>query len=143
MFHYIWPIVLVILSNVMYQLCARRMPNSVDPFAALTVTYLVGAAASLLLYLLLRKGGNILEEFSQINWVPFIFGLVIVGIEVGWIFVYRAGWQVSTAPIVQSAIVAVILIILGFLLFKESMTWNKILGIAVCILGLFFINLKP
>ena len=143
MFHYIWPIVLVILSNVMYQLCARRMPNSVDPFAALTVTYLVGAAASLLLYLLLHKGGNIFEEFSQINWVPFIFGLVIVGIEVGWIFVYRAGWQVSTAPIVQSAIVAVILIILGFLLFKESMTWNKILGIAVCILGLFFINLKP
>ena len=143
MFHYIWPIVLVILSNVMYQLCARRMPNSVDPFAALTVTYLVGAAASLLLYLLLHKDGNILEEFSQINWVPFIFGLVIVGIEVGWIFVYRAGWQVSTAPIVQSAIVAVILIILGFLLFKESMTWNKILGIAVCILGLFFINLKP
>ena len=143
MFHYIWPIVLVILSNVMYQLCARRMPNSVDPFAALTVTYLVGAAASLLLYLLLHKGENIIEEFSQINWVPFIFGLVIVGIEVGWIFVYRAGWQVSTAPIVQSAIVAVILIILGFLLFKESMTWNKILGIAVCILGLFFINLKP
>ncbi|HJJ85091.1 MAG TPA: EamA family transporter [Methanocorpusculum sp.] len=143
MFHYIWPIVLVILSNVMYQLCARRMPNSVDPFAALTVTYLVGAAASLLLYLLLHKGGNIIEEFSQINWVPFIFGLVIVGIEVGWIFVYRAGWQVSTAPIVQSAIVAVILIILGFFLFKESMTWNKILGIAVCILGLFFINLKP
>ena len=143
MFHYIWPIVLVILSNVMYQLCARRMPNSVDPFAALTVTYLVGAGASLLLYLLLHKGGNIFEEFSQINWVPFVFGLVIVGIEVGWIFVYRAGWQVSTAPIVQSAIVAVILIILGFLLFKESMTWNKILGIAVCILGLFFINLKP
>lgn len=143
MFHYIWPIVLVILSNVMYQLCARRMPNSVDPFAALTVTYLVGAGASLLLYLLLHKGGNIFEEFSQINWVPFIFGLVIVGIEVGWIFVYRAGWQISTAPIVQSAIVAVILIILGFLLFKESMTWNKILGVAVCILGLFFLNLKP
>ena len=143
MFHYIWPIVLVILSNVMYQLCARRMPNSVDPFAALTVTYLVGAVASLLLYLLLNRGGNIIEEFSQINWVPFIFGLVIVGIEVGWIFVYRAGWQISTAPIVQSAIVAIILIIIGFLLFKESMTWNKILGIAVCILGLFFINLKP
>lgn len=56
---------------------------------------------------------------------------------------YKAGWQISTAPIVQSAIVAIILIIIGFLLFKESMTWNKILGIAVCILGLFFINLKP
>ncbi len=143
MFHYIWPIVLVILSNVMYQLCARRMPNSVDPFAALTVTYLVGAAASLILYLLMNKGGNIIEEFSQINFVPFIFGLVIVGIEVGWIYVYKAGWQISTAPIIQSAIVAVILIILGFILFKEPMTWNKILGIAVCILGLFFINLKP
>lgn len=142
MFHYIWPIVLVILSNVMYQLCARRMPNSVDPFAALTITYLVGALASLLLYLLMNRGGNILEEFSQVNFVPFIFGLVIVGIEVGWIYVYKAGWQISTAPIVQSAIVAVILIIVGFLLFKESMTWNKILGIAVCILGLFFINLK-
>ena len=143
MFHYIWPIVLVILSNVMYQICARKMQNSIDPFAALTITYLVGACASLILYFLLSDGGNIIEEFRQVNWVPFIFGLVIVGIEVGWIYVYKAGWQISTAPIVQSAIVAVILIIVGFLLYKESMTWNKILGIAVCILGLFFINLKP
>lgn len=142
MFHYIWPIVLVILSNVMYQICARKMQNSIDLFAALTITYLVGAAASLL-YFLLSDSGNIIEEFRQVNWVPFIFGLVIVGIEVGWIYVYKAGWHISTAPIVQSAIVAVILIIVGFMLYKESMTCNKILGIAVCILGLFFINLKP
>lgn len=74
------------------------------------------------------------------NWAPFVLGLVIVGLEVGWIYAYKAGWQVSTAFIVQSAFLAVILIFVGFLLYHEAITWNKIVGIGICLVGLFFIN---
>ena len=41
MFSYVWPIALVVLSNVVYQICAKSVPNGLNPFAALTVTYLV------------------------------------------------------------------------------------------------------
>ena len=49
MFSYIWPIALVVLSNVIYQICAKSIPRDIDPFASLTVTYAVGAIASAIL----------------------------------------------------------------------------------------------
>ena len=41
-FSYIWPMALVVLSNVMYQICAKSVPADMNPFASLTVTYLIG-----------------------------------------------------------------------------------------------------
>lgn len=142
MFNFIWPIALVVLSNVVYQICAKSVPDKLNPFASLTITYLIGAALSCLLYFIFNKQGNIIKEFTKANWAPFVLGLVIVGLEVGYIYAYKAGWQVSVAPIVQSAFLAVLLVFVGFLLYKESITWNKILGIAICIAGLAVINIK-
>ena len=39
-------------------------------------------------------------------------------------------------------VVAVALIVVGLLLYKEAITWNKIAGIVICLVGLVFINLK-
>lgn len=142
MLNYIWPIALVILSNVMYQICAKKVPQDLNPFASLTVTYLVGAVASIVMYYTLNRQGNLIKEFGKLNWAPFVFGLVIVGLEVGWIYVYKAGWQVSVAPVVQSAFVAVILIFVGFMFYSEPLSWNKIVGIVICLIGMIIINLK-
>lgn len=142
MFEYIWPLGLVIISNVFYQICAKSVPGKMNPFAVLTATYLVGAVVSLILYYALNKGANIVEEYKKLNWAPFILGIVIVGLEVGYIYAYQAGWPVSLAPIVQSAILAIILIFVGRILYKEPVTWNKIAGIVICIIGLAIINLK-
>ena len=142
MFAYIWPIALVILSNVVYQICAKSVPQTMNPFASLTITYLVGAAGSGILFLVLGKGANLFKEYAKVNWAPFVLGLVIVGLEVGWIYAYMAGWQVSTGFIVQSAFLAVALLVVGILLYKEPMTWNKIVGVIICLVGLVFINIK-
>ncbi|MCQ2427440.1 MAG: DMT family transporter [Clostridia bacterium] len=142
MFNYVWPLALVVLSNVVYQICAKSVPDKMNPFASLTVTYLVGAAASFILYFILGKNGNIIKEYKSLNWAPFVLGIVIVGLEVGFIYMYKAGWTVSVAQIVQAAILAVILIFVGRLLYKEPLSWNKILGVIVCLSGLWLINMK-
>ena len=142
MFHYVWPIALVVLSNVMYQICAKSVPNEMNPFASLTVTYLVGAVASGVMFFAFNKDANLLKEYSNVNWAPFVLGIVIVGLEVGWIYAYKSGWQVSTGFIVQSAFLAVLLLFVGFLLYHEALTWNKIVGVFICLIGLAFINFK-
>ena len=141
MFPYVWPIALVVLSNVLYQICAKSIPANINPFASLTVTYLVGAAVSAVLYYSLNHGGSLIREYRNINLSPFLFGVIIVGLETGWIYAYKAGWKVSTASLTQSTILAIALLFVGFLLFREALTWNKLVGMAVCLLGLFFINL--
>ena len=140
MFSYIWPIGLVVLSNVMYQICAKSTPGSIHPLASLTITYAVGTVASAVLYYVLNKGGNLLREYSHLNWSPFVLGIVIVGLEVGFIYAYKAGWQVSTASIVQSSFLAVVLLFVGFLLYHEALNASKVVGVLICMVGLYFIN---
>ncbi len=142
MFSYIWPIALVVLSNVIYQICAKSVPSSMNPFASLTITYLIGAAASAVLYFALSKNADLFREYAKTNWAPFMLGIVIVGLEVGFIYAYKAGWQVSTASIVQSSFLATALIAVGFFIFREAISWNKIAGVAICLVGLILINCK-
>ena len=140
MFSYVWPMALVVLSNTAYQICAKSVPGGMNPFASLTVTYLVGALASGLFYVALGDGGNILQEYTKLNWAPFVLGLVIVGLEVGWIYAYKAGWPVSTAFILQSAILAGFLLMVGRMLYQEPVTLNKIICIIICLIGLYFLS---
>ena len=44
MFAYMWPIAPVVLSNVVYQTCAKSVPNGMHPLASLTITHTVSAA---------------------------------------------------------------------------------------------------
>ncbi len=142
MITYIWPIALIVLSNTIYQICAKSVPEGMNPFASLTVTYLVGALASAVLYYVSGSRGNLMKEYGKLNWAPFILGIVIVGLEAGWIYAYKAGWQVSTGFIVQSAFLAAVLMVTGYLIYHEALTWNKIVGVAVCLIGLVFINYR-
>ena len=142
MFSYIWPIVLVVLSNTLYQVCAKSVPEGMNPLASLTVTYLVGAVVSCAMYFILNRNANLLREIRLTNWAPIVLGIVIVGLEVGFIYAFRAGWQISMAQVVSSAVLAVILIFVGYLLYHEAITLNKIVGIIICLAGLVLINYR-
>ena len=167
MIKYITPIAIVIIANTVYQICAKSMPDKLDPFASLTITYTVAAVVSLILYFVMNRSGSLraplknscrpsaphlddirfselplIREYGKVNWVPFAFGLVLVALEAGWIFAYKAGWKVSTAQITQSSVLALTLILVGALLFHEKITWNKLVGIVICMVGLVFINFK-
>ena len=142
MISYVWPIALVVFSNTLYQICAKEVPAGMNAFASLTVTYLVGAVASGLLFLATGNGANLLQEYGRLNWAPFVLGLVILGLEAGWIYAYKAGWPVSTAFIVQSAILAGFLLAVGYVLYREPLAWNKVAGVVICLIGLYVINYK-
>ena len=137
---YAWPIILVVVCNTVYQVCAKSVPQAMNPLASLTATYAVAALTSAALYYLLGKEPNLAREYARLNWAPFALGIVIVGLEVGFIYAYKAGWAVSTASVVQSAFLAVALIVVGLLVYHEAITWSKIVGIVIVLIGLVFIN---
>lgn len=135
-----WPIALIVLSNVFYNLCSKSTPAAVNPFAALTVTYAIGAAFSGVLFLTLGGGGSLLAQYRQLNWSTFVLGFAIVGLEAGSIYMYKAGWNISTGQLVYSSILAVILILIGYFFYHEAVTPSKLAGILVCMAGLYLIN---
>ena len=136
----LWPIALIVFSNIFYNICAKETPAGINPFAALSVTYLVGALFSALLYFALNKDTNLLQEYVHLNWTSFVLGLAVVGLEAGSIYMYKAGWNISTGQLVYSSILAIILIIVGVAFYHEHITSTKLAGILICMVGLYFIN---
>lgn len=142
MFSYVWPIALIVLSNVVYQICAKSVSDGMNPMASLVITYAVGAVFSLILYKLLFRGESLAAEFAKMSFAPVLLGVVLVGLEVGFIYAYKAGWEVSVLSVVQSAFLAIALIFMGYLLYHEPVTRSKLIGVVICLIGLAFINHK-
>jgi len=140
LFQMIWPIALIVISNIFYNICSKETPAAIDPFASLTVTYIVGALVSLVLYYTLNKSGNIMNELKSINWSGFVLGIAIVGLEAGSIYMYKAGWNISSGHIVHSIILSICLVLIGAVVYHEVITLTKIAGILICMLGLYLIN---
>lgn len=136
----IWPIALVVFSNVVYQICAKGVPKDMDTMASMTITYLVGAVCSAVMFFIMNRNGNLLQEYSKMNWAPIFLGVSVVGLEVGFIYAYKNGWAVSTASIVQSAFLAVVLLFVGALLYNETISITKLIGVGFCLVGIFFLN---
>jgi drug/metabolite transporter (DMT)-like permease len=134
------PIIIVILSNTFYHICTKSTPENLNPFASLTVTYIIGAVVSVILYFLTVKNPNLLTEYGKLHWSSFVLGIAIVGLEAGFLLMYRVGWNVSTGQVVSSIALAVVLVFVGYLFYKEAITVSKIAGILVCMVGLYLIN---
>ena len=140
MFHYYWPIGLLVISNVFYHITAKSLPEQVNSFFSMAITYLVGAAVSIVLFLILGDGTPLSRQMEGINWAPFVLGLSVVGLEAGAIFMYKAGWEVSVGNIMQAIFGAIVLLIVGVLIYKEALTATKVAGIAVCLVGIYLLN---
>ena len=138
--YFIWPLALVVAAEVLYQICAKSLPAELNPFASITVTYLIAAVVSAVIFFVTTKGGNIFHEYSKLNWAPFLLGIVVPCLEIGSIYAYKHGWLVNTFFVVHSAFASILLLLAGYMLYAEGISRNKIIGIAICIIGLVFIN---
>lgn len=95
------------------------MPEGINAFEALVVTYLVGAIISAVFFLPAVTPGEISGEITRLNWVPFAPGIAIVGLEAGCVMQYRAGWAVSTGALTANICLAAALLIAGFSCFRR------------------------
>ena len=48
----------------------------------------------------------------------------------------------NTLSVTTNAILAIVLIFVGLIGYHEAINWNKVLGVAICLTGLYFINKK-
>ncbi|MBQ3284221.1 MAG: EamA family transporter [Ruminococcus sp.] len=136
-----YPILIIVLSNTVYNICAKSTPAGINSFASLTITYLVAAGLSFTMFLISAKGKGIAAEFGKANWSSFVLGIVIIGLELGYILAYRNGWKMNTVSVTANIALAVILIVIAFIFYKETMTVKQVLGIILCSGGLVLINI--
>jgi drug/metabolite transporter (DMT)-like permease len=135
-------IVITVVSNVLYHLFQKSIPSNVNPMLSLAATYLVAAIATVALLPLFPVQGALGAELRKVNWASAGLGAVIVGLELGFLLAYRAGWNLSLASLVANTTVALLLIPLGKLLFKEELSFTNVVGIVLALAGLVLVNLR-
>ena len=142
MFNYIWPIGMIVIANIVYNITTKETPHGANAFLSLSVTYGVAMIATFLIFFFTRKGEAIGVAFGKLNWTSYVLGIVVIGLELGYIFAFRNGWQVNMTSLVANIILAISLLFVGFLLYKEHLSITQIIGIVLCIGGLIMVCKK-
>ena len=135
----VWPILIVVAANTIYNISAKSTSTTINLFASLSVAYLIAMICSTAIYFVTSEKKNLLLELSEANWATYVMGFAIIGLELGFLCVYRAGWKISIANLFAGLTLACVLLIVGFFLYKETLSLRQILGMAVCAIGLILI----
>ena len=140
MFSTWWPLLLVVASSVGYQVGLKEVSGIGDPMASLMVTYLAASVVSFVIYFFQSLGKeSFLRGVLSVNVSAMELGLAIVGIEVGTLFMYRAGWAVNVAFVVANSLIVAALMLTGFLLYKEKLTLRQLIGVGISLAGILCI----
>ena len=135
-------IILTVASNVLYHIFQKITPTAVNPLLALAVTYATSTMFCLGVFFILPGHKALAESLKVITWSSMALGLAIVGLELGFLLAYRSGWNIGIAALASTVAVALILLPIGLVFFKERLSLANSAGFVLCIAGLVLMNWK-
>lgn len=135
----LWPVLVVVGANTIYNISTKSTPANVNAFASLAMTYVMATLSSVVLFFLTSDSKNLLAELAKTNWTAYALGIAIIGLEFGYICIYRAGWKIGVASLVANISLACVLLVVGYFFYKEVITLKQLLGMGVCAIGLMLI----
>ena len=133
------PIALVVAGNIAYHVGLKGMPAGIHPLSPLVVLFATSALTTLVFRLSTDRGTGLRAEIVLAGWRPLLVGMAIVAIELGFLLAYRAGWEISTAVVTANILVAIALLAVGALAFREPVTLPRLAGIVTCLAGLWLV----
>ena len=135
-------IALAICSSALYHFSQKQIPASVHPIVSVIVTYIASLILCFALLYFVRPSGGLWQAVRQLNWASYVLALSLIGLEVGFLLVYRSGWNIGLAAVLVNVVASLILVPVAIFIFKDKISWINILGIFVCLAGLVMLNWK-
>lgn len=143
MFYYL-SIMIIVISNIFYHFASKMVPERSNPFFFVMVSYVVGFVFALAAFLISKgdKGlaASIGEQTRLINWTPVLLGVSVIGLEIGNVLMYRSGWDISKGSLYSNILLAIVLVAVGVLFYKDSFTIRNVAGLLSCVLGLYLLG---
>jgi drug/metabolite transporter (DMT)-like permease len=142
MFLFYFSITLAIASSALYHFSQKGTPANVNPAVSILVTYAVAFCLTLGVLFFIPAKDGLAAELRKLNWASYLLAFSIVGLEVGFLLVYRSGWNIGIAAVLVNVVASLILVPVAILVFREKLSAVNILGILVCLAGLVMLNWK-
>ncbi len=132
-------IALVVAGNLVYHLGQRGIPREANPVVATVAAYLVALVTTVATIPWLARGVPLGSAWRTLNGSTLLVGMGIVAVEIGFLLAYRAGWVLSNASLTANATVAVMLLALGVIVFREPVSFSRLCGVGFCLIGLWLV----
>ena len=133
---------LTICSSALYHFSQKQIPAGANPIVSVIVSYIVALLICFgILYFFWPREG-VWQAVKQLNWASYVLPLSLIGLEVGFLLVYRAGWNIGLAAVLVNVVASLILIPIALFVFRDKLSWVNIAGILVCLVGLVMLNWK-
>ena len=134
---------LTVLANIAYHFCQKEISGRANPLVSLFFTYLSGMLLTLICIPFFYPGIQWTESVKSLNWATFALGFGIVGLELGFLLAYRAGWNLSMGALYSNVMVTLVLLPVGLFFYKEQWSGRNVLGLLFAITGLILMAKKP
>lgn len=138
--NYIAPAILMVATRIPYMIIQKLTPDTIDPFVSVCLCYGVCLVVALAMFALTRQGQSLVQELRQINWTAPALGLCLVCMDVSALLMFRVGWDLSVGSVLLYVLLAIALVIVGGIFYKERISPKRLVGICFCILGVLMIS---
>ena len=79
-------------------------------------------------------------SMSALNWTAIGLAATIALLDLGFLMLYRSGFNVSLGQLVTQSAAALLLLLVGMAFFREKLSPGNIGGIVLCVVGLWLIS---
>jgi uncharacterized membrane protein len=136
------PIAMILFGGVLYQVSQKAISKEVFPIHAIIIAYLAGIIVCALFAFFVSTDSSFGQAIKESNWAVYTVGIGAAFIEIGFLLAYRMGWNLSSTSLMVNIAIAILLIPVGIVLFKENLSVSQSVGIALCIIGLILLARK-
>ena len=133
---------LAIVGGLGYQFFIKRVPSTLNPLVNVVSIYLAVIVLCVALLPLFPLEGGLRNHLKQLSWLQLALAVSVAMIELGFLLMYRYGWNLSTGNLVTGVFINVALVALGLGLLGEKLNVVNLIGIALSILGVALISYR-
>ncbi|HUQ09813.1 MAG TPA: hypothetical protein VM146_05810 [Steroidobacteraceae bacterium] len=133
---------IAIAATVGYHVVIKLTPVGANPYLSLAVTYAVTTVIFVTVYVATPGTGPLRTALGELNWTAVVLGIAVVGLDLGFMMLYRGGFDVSLGQLITQSAGALFLLLIGVAFFAEKLSAVNIGGILLCVAGLWLINQK-
>ena len=131
------PLLMIVGGGVLYHVSQKATPAAVDPFLALFISF--GLASLACLGIFIARQGLSAAQLHRVSWTSIALALSLVAIESGYLIGYRAGLRLNITSFVCNNLIALVLLGVGTILYREAFTLRTGSGMVIGAAGLLLL----
>lgn len=134
---------MAIMGTIGYHFFVKKIPSTIDPVVSVVAIYIFVLILSAIILPIFVDRANIMDHVRQVNWIQFAIACAVIFMELGFLLMYRYGWNLSTGNIVTGVAINLALVAIGILFLKEQLSAINVVGALMCIAGVAMISYAP